>query len=82
MVFACLQVDEERRNTDQQRDMLEKTNQRVKMLKQQLDDTEVEYARERGQRRKVQNELDEAIADREKLNNELTAVKNRLRYVQ
>ncbi|XP_055339641.1 myosin heavy chain, non-muscle-like isoform X2 [Paramacrobiotus metropolitanus] len=74
-----LQAEDERRNGDQQRDLCEKTNQRVKALKQQLEDTEVEYNREREKRRKIQNEYDEAHADKEKLSNELNALKLKMR---
>lgn len=65
----------------QQQDMLEKTNQRISTLKKELENTELQYKDERALRRKTQSDLDEASADKERFNNEATALRSKIRYV-
>lgn len=54
-------------------------NSRIKALKRQLDETEEEVSREKAQRRKVQRELEDMIAESEAKDRELTNLKNKLR---
>jgi len=54
-------------------------NTRVKALKRQLDEAEEEVSRERGQKRKTQRELEDALQDGEAKEREITNLKNKLR---
>ena len=55
-------------------------NNRIKALKRQLDELEEEVSREKAQRRKVQRELEDLVADNESKEREITNLKNKLRY--
>ena len=55
-------------------------NGRIKALKRQLDELEEEVSREKAQRRKVQRELEDLVADNESKEREITNLKNKLRY--
>ena len=54
-------------------------NGRIKALKRQLDELEEEVSREKAQRRKVQRELEDLVADNESKEREITNLKNKLR---
>uniref|UniRef100_A0A8C1Y2E0 Myosin-9 n=1 Tax=Cyprinus carpio TaxID=7962 RepID=A0A8C1Y2E0_CYPCA len=72
-----LQVDEERRNAEQQKN--EKLNTRMKQLKRQLEETEEEAARANASRRKLQRELEDATESASLMNREVSTLKNKLR---
>ena len=55
-------------------------NNRLKALKRTLDETEEEISREKAQRRKIQRELEDLIAENEAKEREIINLKNKLRY--
>ncbi|XP_060921730.1 myosin-9-like isoform X1 [Labrus mixtus] len=76
---VILQVDDERRNTEQHKDQVDKLNSRVKQLKRQLEESEEEAQRANANRRKLQRELEDAIESSEVMNREVSSLKNKLR---
>ncbi|XP_030317591.1 myosin-10 [Calypte anna] len=74
-----MQVEDERRHTDQYKEQLEKANARMKQLKRQLEEAEEEATRANASRRKLQRELDDATEANEGLSREVSTLKNRLR---
>ncbi|XP_036088432.1 myosin-14 isoform X2 [Rousettus aegyptiacus] len=76
---VVLQVEEERRVSDQLRDQLEKGNLRVKQLKRQLEEAEEEASRAQAGRRRLQRELEDVTESAESMNREVTTLRNRLR---
>ncbi|XP_060947623.1 myosin-9a [Limanda limanda] len=76
---VLLQVDDERRNTDQYKDQAEKTNSRMRQLKRQLEESEEEVTRVNAKCRRLQRELDEATETTDVMNREVSTLKSRLR---
>ncbi|KAM4584658.1 myosin-9-like [Odontesthes bonariensis] len=76
---TLLQVDDERRNTDQYKDQADKTNSRMRQLKRQLEETEEELTRANAYRRKLQRELEDASESADSMNREVTTLKSKLR---
>ncbi|XP_076583897.1 myosin-9-like isoform X2 [Chaetodon auriga] len=74
-----LQVDDERRNTEQYKDQVEKTNSRMRQLKRQLEEAEEEVTRANAYRRKLQRELDDAAESADAMNREVSSLKSKLR---
>uniref|UniRef100_A0A3B3XV04 Myosin-9 n=1 Tax=Poecilia mexicana TaxID=48701 RepID=A0A3B3XV04_9TELE len=77
---VMLQVDDERRNTDQYKDQVEKTNSRMRQLKRQLEETEEELTRANVYRRKLQRDLEDATESADLMNREVSTLKSKLRY--
>ncbi|CAN9510557.1 unnamed protein product [Ophioblennius macclurei] len=76
---VLLQVDDERRNTEQYKDQADKTNSRMRQLKRQLEETEEELTRANAYRRKLQRELDDATESADAMNREVSTLKSKLR---
>ncbi|XP_071361290.1 myosin-9-like isoform X2 [Trachinotus anak] len=76
---VLLQVDDERRNTEQYKDQAEKTNNRMRQLKRQLEEAEEEVTRANAYRRKLQRELDDAAESADAMNREVSSLKSKLR---
>uniref|UniRef100_A0AAQ5YSV9 Myosin-9 n=1 Tax=Amphiprion ocellaris TaxID=80972 RepID=A0AAQ5YSV9_AMPOC len=76
---VMLQVDDERRNTDQYKDQADKTNSRMRQLKRQLEETEEELTRANAYRRKLQRELEDATESADAMNREVSTLKSKLR---
>ncbi|KAM4751220.1 myosin-9-like [Anableps anableps] len=76
---VMLQVDDERRNTDQYKDQVDKTNSRMRQLKRQLEETEEELTRANAYRRKLQRDLDDATESADLMNREVSTLKSKLR---
>ncbi|XP_031144848.1 myosin-9-like isoform X1 [Sander lucioperca] len=76
---VMLQVDDERRNTEQFKDQVEKTNTRMRQLKRQLEEAEEEVTRANAYRRKLQRELDDAAESADVMNREVSTLKSKLR---
>ncbi|XP_056264311.1 myosin-9-like [Pseudoliparis swirei] len=76
---VMLQVDDERRNTDQFKDQAEKTNSRMRQLKRQLEEAEEEVTRSNAHRRKLQRELDDSTESADTMNREVSTLKSKLR---
>uniref|UniRef100_A0A7N6FKT9 Myosin-9 n=1 Tax=Anabas testudineus TaxID=64144 RepID=A0A7N6FKT9_ANATE len=76
---VILQVDDERRNTEQYKDQADKLNTRMKQLKRQLEEAEEEAQRANANRRKLQRELEDATESADAMNREVTSLKNKLR---
>ncbi|XP_049427051.1 myosin-9a [Epinephelus fuscoguttatus] len=74
-----LQVEDERRNTEQCKDQVEKTNSRMRQLKRQLEEAEEEVTRANAYRRKLQRELDDAAESADAMNREVSSLKSKLR---
>ncbi|KAL6455775.1 hypothetical protein MHYP_G00356260 [Metynnis hypsauchen] len=79
MKEVLLQVDDERRNSDQYKDQMEKANTRMKLLKRQLEEAEEETQRLNASRRKLQRELEDATEASSVMNREVTTLKSKLR---
>ncbi|KAG7239737.1 hypothetical protein INR49_028568, partial [Caranx melampygus] len=79
---VILQVDDERRNTEQYKDQVDKLNSRMKQLKRQLEEAEEEAQRANANRRKLQRELEDATESADAMNREVTTLKNKLRWVK
>uniref|UniRef100_A0A8C1NS27 Myosin-9 n=1 Tax=Cyprinus carpio TaxID=7962 RepID=A0A8C1NS27_CYPCA len=73
---VILQVDDERRNTEQFKDQL---NSRMKQLKRQLEEAEEEAQRANANRRKLQRELEDATESADAMNREVSSLKSKLR---
>ncbi|CAJ1053644.1 myosin-9-like isoform X1 [Xyrichtys novacula] len=76
---VLLQVEDERRNTEQYKDQAEKTNSRMRQLKRQLEEAEEEVTRANAYRRKLQRELDDAAESADAMNREVSSLKSKLR---
>uniref|UniRef100_A0A3Q0RGX5 Myosin, heavy chain 9a, non-muscle n=1 Tax=Amphilophus citrinellus TaxID=61819 RepID=A0A3Q0RGX5_AMPCI len=76
---VLLQIEDERRNTDQYKDQAEKANNRMRQLKRQLEESEEELTRANAYRRKLQRELDDATESADAMNREVSTLKNKLR---
>uniref|UniRef100_A0A8C1NPL3 Myosin, heavy chain 9b, non-muscle n=1 Tax=Cyprinus carpio TaxID=7962 RepID=A0A8C1NPL3_CYPCA len=76
---VILQVDDERRNTEQFKDQSEKLNSRMKQLKRQLEEAEEEAQRANANRRKLQRELEDATESADAMNREVSSLKSKLR---
>uniref|UniRef100_A0A674CZI6 Myosin heavy chain 10 n=1 Tax=Salmo trutta TaxID=8032 RepID=A0A674CZI6_SALTR len=76
---VCMQVEDERRHSDQYKEQMEKANSRMKQLKRQLEEAEEEATRANAYRRKLQRELDDATEASEGLSREVNTLKSRLR---
>ncbi|XP_049601871.1 myosin-9 isoform X2 [Syngnathus scovelli] len=76
---VVLQVDDERRNTEQYKDQADKLNSRLKQLKRQLEEAEEEAQRANANRRKLQRELEDATESAESMNREVSSLKSKLR---
>uniref|UniRef100_A0AAX7US05 Myosin-9 n=1 Tax=Astatotilapia calliptera TaxID=8154 RepID=A0AAX7US05_ASTCA len=68
---VILQVDDERRNTEQYKDQVDKLNSRMKQLKRQLEEAEEEAQRANASRRKLQRELEDATESADAMNREI-----------
>uniref|UniRef100_A0A3P9PZD3 Myosin-9 n=1 Tax=Poecilia reticulata TaxID=8081 RepID=A0A3P9PZD3_POERE len=77
---VMLQVDDERRNTDQFKDQVDKTNSRMRQLKRQLEETEEELTKANVYRRKLQRDLEDATESADLMNREVSTLKSKLRY--
>ncbi|KAG7491612.1 hypothetical protein MATL_G00005540 [Megalops atlanticus] len=76
---ALLQVDDERRNTEQYKDQADKLNSRMKQLKRQLEEAEEEATRANATRRKLQRELEDATESADAMNREVSSLRSKLR---
>ncbi|KAK7929897.1 hypothetical protein WMY93_006292 [Mugilogobius chulae] len=76
---TLLQVDDERRLAEQNKDQYEKANSRVRQLKRQLEESEEELTRANAYRRKLQRELEDASESAEAMNREVSSLKSKLR---
>ncbi|XP_056135931.1 myosin-9-like isoform X1 [Lampris incognitus] len=76
---VMLQVDDERRNTEQYKDQADKMNYRMRQLKRQLEEAEEEVTRTNAYRRKLQRELDDATESADAMNREVSSLKGKLR---
>uniref|UniRef100_A0AAR2KTR7 Myosin-9 n=1 Tax=Pygocentrus nattereri TaxID=42514 RepID=A0AAR2KTR7_PYGNA len=76
---VVLQVDDERRNSEQYKDQTEKLNSRMKQLKRQLEEAEEEAQRANANRRKLLRELEDATESADAMNREVTSLKSKLR---
>ncbi|XP_007574064.1 myosin-9-like isoform X2 [Poecilia formosa] len=76
---VMLQVDDERRNTDQYKDQVDKANSRMRQLKRQLEETEEELTRANVYRRKLQRDLEDATESADLMNREVSTLKSKLR---
>uniref|UniRef100_A0A8D0A6U7 Myosin heavy chain 9 n=1 Tax=Sander lucioperca TaxID=283035 RepID=A0A8D0A6U7_SANLU len=75
-----LQVDDERRNTEQYKDQVDKANSRMKQLKRQLEEAEEEAQRANANRRKLQRELEDATESADAMNREVSTLKSKLSF--
>ncbi|XP_028671406.1 myosin-9a isoform X2 [Erpetoichthys calabaricus] len=76
---VALQVEDERRNSEQHKDQAEKANIRMKQLKRQLEEAEEEAQRANAARRKLQRELEDVSETADAMNREVLGLKNKLR---
>ncbi|XP_004418151.1 PREDICTED: myosin-9 [Ceratotherium simum simum] len=76
---VLLQVDDERRNSEQYKDQADKASTRLKQLKRQLEEAEEEAQRANASRRKLQRELEDATETADAMNREVSSLKNKLR---
>ncbi|XP_061088621.1 myosin-9-like isoform X1 [Conger conger] len=76
---AFLQIDDERRNTEQYKDQADKLNSRMKQLKRQLEEAEEEATRANAYRRKLQRELEDATESADAMNREVSTLRSKLR---
>ncbi|XP_063327378.1 myosin-9-like isoform X1 [Pelmatolapia mariae] len=76
---VILQVDDERRNTEQYKDQVDKLNSRMKQIKRQLEEAEEEAQRANASRRKLQRELEDATESADAMNREVNSLKSKLR---
>ncbi|CAL8333707.1 unnamed protein product [Merluccius merluccius] len=76
---VLLQVDDEKRNTDQYKDQADKLNTRMRQLKRQLEEAEEEVTRSNAYRRKLQRDLDDATETADTMNREVSTLKSKLR---
>ncbi|XP_073414096.1 myosin-9 [Dendrobates tinctorius] len=76
---VLMQMDDERRNSEQYKDQAEKNNVRLKQLKRQVEEAEEEAQRANALRRKLQRELEDATETADAMNREVNALKSKLR---
>ncbi|XP_057201189.1 myosin-9 isoform X2 [Triplophysa rosa] len=76
---VILQVDDERRSSEQFKDQADKLNSRMKQLKRQLEEAEEEAQRANANRRKLQRELEDASESADAMNREVNTLKSKLR---
>ncbi|XP_041839151.1 LOW QUALITY PROTEIN: myosin-9-like [Melanotaenia boesemani] len=76
---SLVQIEDERRTTEQFKDQAEKTNVRMRQLKRQLEETEEELTRANVYRRKLQRELEDATESADSMNREVSTLKSKLR---
>ncbi|XP_039622359.1 myosin-9a isoform X2 [Polypterus senegalus] len=76
---VALQVEDERRNSEQYKDQADKANIRMKQLKRQLEEAEEEAQRANAARRKLQRELEDVSETADAMNREVLGLKNKLR---
>ncbi|CAJ0928487.1 unnamed protein product [Ranitomeya imitator] len=76
---VLMQMDDERRNSEQYKDQAEKNNVRLKQLKRQVEEAEEEAQRANALRRKLQRELEDATESADAMNREVNALKSKLR---
>ncbi|XP_051899204.1 myosin-9-like isoform X2 [Pristis pectinata] len=76
---AMLQMEDERRNSDQYKDQVEKANSRLKQLKRQLEEAEEEAQRANASRRKLQRELEDTTETADAMTREVSTLKSKLR---
>ncbi|XP_044201754.1 myosin-9a isoform X2 [Thunnus albacares] len=76
---VLLQVDDERRNTEQHKDQADKLNSRMRQLKRQLEESEEELTRANAYRRKLQRDLDDATESADAMNREVSSLKSKIR---
>merc|ERR1719471_1403534 len=74
-----MQLEDERRHADQYKEQNEKSNNRIKAMRRQLDEAEEEISREKAHRRKAQRELDDYVETNESQTREINNLKNKLR---
>ncbi|KAM4650637.1 LOW QUALITY PROTEIN: myosin-9 [Discoglossus pictus] len=74
-----MQVEDERRNSEQFKDQAEKSNVRMKQLKRQVEEAEEEAQRANAMRRKLQRELEDATETADAMNREVNTLKSKLR---
>uniref|UniRef100_A0A8C9T026 Myosin-9 n=1 Tax=Scleropages formosus TaxID=113540 RepID=A0A8C9T026_SCLFO len=79
MKEVALQIEDERRNTEQYKDQADKLNVRMKQLKRQLEEAEEEATRANAYRRKLQRELEDATESADAMNREVSTLKSKLR---
>uniref|UniRef100_H2SH47 Myosin, heavy chain 9a, non-muscle n=1 Tax=Takifugu rubripes TaxID=31033 RepID=H2SH47_TAKRU len=79
MKELVLQVEDERRNTEQYKDQADKLNSRTRQLKRQLEEAEEEVTRANAYRRKLQRELEDANETQDTMNREVNILKSKLR---
>merc|ERR1712241_873910 len=70
-----MQLEDERRHADQDKEQTEKANTRMKAMRRQLDEAEEETSREKAHRRKAQRELDDYVESNESMNREINNLK-------
>uniref|UniRef100_A0A8C5AWC8 Myosin heavy chain 11 n=1 Tax=Gadus morhua TaxID=8049 RepID=A0A8C5AWC8_GADMO len=75
-----IQVEDERKQSEQYKDQADKSTARMKQLKRQLEESEEESQRATAARRKLQRELDEATEASDALGREVNSLKSKLRY--
>ncbi|KAM4021870.1 myosin-9 isoform 1-T1 [Anomaloglossus baeobatrachus] len=76
---VLMQIDDERRNSEQYKDQAEKNNVRLKQLKRQVEEAEEEAQRANALRRKLQRELEDATETADAMNREVNTLKSKLR---
>jgi len=79
MKELALQVEDERRQSDQYKDQMEKANSRMKALKRQIDQNYDEMSAVNATKRKLQRDLDEQIETNDSLQRENNTLKQRQR---
>ncbi|KAL5253440.1 hypothetical protein ACHWQZ_G013281 [Mnemiopsis leidyi] len=79
MKELALQVEDERRQSDQYKDQMEKANSRMKALKRQIDQNYDEMSAVNAAKRKLQRDLDEQIEVNDSLQRENNTLKQRQR---
>ncbi|XP_036796339.1 myosin-9 isoform X1 [Oncorhynchus mykiss] len=76
---VLLQVEDERRNTEQYKAEADKANNRTRQLKRQLEEAEEEVTRANANRRKLQRELEDATESQDAVTREVSTLKSKLR---
>uniref|UniRef100_A0A8C5BUK0 Myosin heavy chain 11 n=1 Tax=Gadus morhua TaxID=8049 RepID=A0A8C5BUK0_GADMO len=77
-----IQVEDERKQSEQYKDQADKSTARMKQLKRQLEESEEESQRATAARRKLQRELDEATEASDALGREVNSLKTPLLHGQ
>ncbi|XP_061731420.1 myosin-9-like [Nerophis ophidion] len=77
LIELVLQVDGERRNTEQYKDQADKLNARMKQMKRQLEEAEEEAQRANTYRRKIQRELEDATELADAMTHEVSTLKSK-----